>query len=317
MKTTLTLFAFCFPGWVLAQEPPILELQLTFEDARGNRDTLEVGFDTAANLTYNPTFGELDIATAFQGPLDVRAAHRSLLDMPSHEGILSKRIISHAEENVPPKWFDKPCYSGAPILLFMRADHFPVTMRWNPDAFWEGRECTTQSFVTPDSRVEIADPMSAWIGIKDKRFSCMIKADYFTVNLDPDYSASHFSDVPYHLVRNFGQSSNDTIYGMALFFTDQKALSPCSVYVNDFQANGEAQALKVFPNPAYDRLHVDREVFAGADEVSICDLTGRTVIRLSAADVTGTIDISSLEKGWYYLAAYRGNQRIQGAAFVK
>ncbi|MBP8725617.1 MAG: T9SS type A sorting domain-containing protein [Saprospiraceae bacterium] len=317
MKKTLTLFVFCLPIWILAQEPPILEMQLTFEDARGNRDTLEVGFDTAANLTYNPSFGEKDIASAFKGPLDVRAAHHSLLDLPGHEGILSKRIISHAEEFVPPKWPDKPCYAGAPILLFIRADHFPVTMRWNPDAFWEGRECTTQSFVTPDSRVEIADPMSVWIGIKDKRFSCMVKAEYFTVNLDPVYSAAHFSDVPYYMVRKFGQSSNDTIYGMALFFTDQKKLSPCSVYVNDLQAHGEAQTLQVYPNPAIDRLHVDRELVANADELSICDLTGRTVIRLSASDFTGTIDISSLDNGWYYLAAYSGRQRIQGAAFAK
>ena len=102
---------------------PRFEMQLFFEDAMGNRDTLEVGYDERASFdTLLPAFGEFPIQRPFDSVLDVRAIHGDAFHDTTYA---SKRIISAAEES-PPGYIAS---GGAFIMI--HAKYLPITITYD------------------------------------------------------------------------------------------------------------------------------------------------------------------------------------------
>ena len=59
--------------------------------------------------------------------------------------------------------------------------------------------------------------------------------------------------------------------------------------------------LKVFPNPASDKLYIRFHGWDGEKEIKILDITGRSVYLLKSAEENLEIDISTLPKGIYLI----------------
>jgi hypothetical protein len=64
-------------------------------------------------------------------------------------------------------------------------------------------------------------------------------------------------------------------------------------------------AVKIYPNPAYDRLHIEAE---GDVTINMINIAGETVVRTSVIDKS-SIDISTLPAGVYFV-------RIEGPAYL-
>jgi hypothetical protein len=58
-----------------AQKTPFFLTTFYFEDAIGNIDSIEVGYDLTANQTGNPDFGEVTDLSPFDSVFDVRAVN--------------------------------------------------------------------------------------------------------------------------------------------------------------------------------------------------------------------------------------------------
>jgi Secretion system C-terminal sorting domain len=104
---------------------PRFEMQLFFEDAMGNRDTLEVGYDERASYdTLLPAFGEFPIQRPFDSVLDVRAIH---FDAFHDTTAASKRIISSSEEYPP----NSNYIASAGDFIMIHAKYLPITITYD------------------------------------------------------------------------------------------------------------------------------------------------------------------------------------------
>jgi len=130
MKTIKYLFVFLSIWYsteqmLLCQELiPQFEMRLYFEDALGNRDTLEIGYDPRASFdTLLPEFGEFPIMQPFDSILDVRAIHP---DVFNDTTFASKRIISDAEN-----CSSCACNGAGLDFIFVHAKYLPILITYD------------------------------------------------------------------------------------------------------------------------------------------------------------------------------------------
>lgn len=113
--------------------------------------------------------------------------------------------------------------------------------------------------------------------------------------------------------QNFGFTQNDTIRVERFSFYTKglnTAIYEYSIidgvqsqpyyYRNNDISTGEISGetpLFIYPNPANDRLNLDG-VQSGM-QISICDLSGRTVLEHTASESITSLDVSSLNSGYY------------------
>ncbi|UOQ70838.1 CotH kinase family protein [Hymenobacter cellulosilyticus] len=110
----------------------------------------------------------------------------------------------------------------------------------------------------------------------------------------------------------FGFSSSDLVYTDGwlrnrLSYLDTVFSQPCSPLLAAAAA-GPARSLKLYPNPAHDKLTLEN---SGAPaEVWIRDLQGRTVLQMRLPGGVNTLDVGHLAKG-LYVATILSNQTLK------
>ncbi|MBK6892065.1 MAG: VCBS repeat-containing protein [Flavobacteriales bacterium] len=80
--------------------------------------------------------------------------------------------------------------------------------------------------------------------------------------------------------------------------------------------DGQAEGLRVFPNPATDKVTISGKLPEGAATAEFLDVAGRVCLRAAITPAGVTIDVSSLAPGAYTLQL-RGEDGISNTAFVK
>lgn len=318
MKNFLLLFLLSFLYDGFGQKIPLFETHLYFEDQVGNKDTITIGFDTSANEILNPQFGEVNLTHPFSGNLDVRAAHRSILDQAGFEGTLSKRIISKAErlENFPYPGYT--CHESRNIILFVKTNHFPVKIVWDSLDFVNSQECVYNSFITPDFNAEIIDPLTAWIQFPGKRFACMRKDEEFSINLNNDYRRIFFpAEYTYRMIRSFNTTSADTIYGLSLFFTYEAKKSPCIYVVNNEVTTADFNGANIFPNPVQETLYLEMKQPFDFDQIQITNAEGHILKTIQEPNFKGSISVIDFPKGLYHLLLKTDGRQRLFSRFIK
>ncbi len=81
-------------------------------------------------------------------------------------------------------------------------------------------------------------------------------------------------------------------------------------------ANDAVAALRIFPNPATDRLYLAGEIPAGASDVDVLDMMGRVCIRANINAQRGGIHVADLAPG-AYTVRIKGNNTVSKAHFIK
>jgi hypothetical protein len=108
-----------------AQKTPFFLTTFYFEDAIGNIDSIEVGYDLTAKQTGNPDFGEVTDLSPFDSIFDVRVVnyfeYYNTTPPINPLNLIVKRIVGDAE-----KFVNAPCIGGADLLFFIHAIHQPV-----------------------------------------------------------------------------------------------------------------------------------------------------------------------------------------------
>lgn len=316
MKTTLVILCMCCFHLSHSQKLPEFGIYFYFEDAQGNRDTVFAGFDSTANDSFNPDFGEVYLNEPFKHPLDVRLSRNYGTQLPFKVGILSKRLITSTEyvtvHNKP--WLD--CNIGEPIMFFVKANHFPVTMRWDPNEFWLGSKCVQNSYMTSDQHVEIIDPIEAWIRNPNKRFTCLSLADYYSFNLESDYTRQNFpNELSYQLIKSYPDHPSDTVYGIKLFHQAEPYYSPCKVWVSDETVVSPELKLSIYPNPAAGWISIQYESDLQMVNLAIFDVMGHCVRKWWNPQPRENFDLQNLPEGLYVVTCQASNG-IQGSRLL-
>src|SRR5690606_30996247 len=86
------------------------------------------------------------------------------------------------------------------------------------------------------------------------------------------------------------------------------AFVPSPVGIKDVEF--ESLKFKVYPNPASDELKVESLTFKEGLTVSIYDILGREVIQNSKFKIQNSIDVSSLNKGIFFLVLKENNNIV-------
>src|SRR5690606_28427272 len=126
MKRIYYIIMMIIPMSIYGQKTAQWETKFYFEDAIGNRDSLTIGYDTTANVVYNPEFGEENIRDVpWDSVFEVRAGRYESdrnLNLPLSKTLVAKLFIYNSIS----------CYlPESPIRMFVKIKHLPVTITWD------------------------------------------------------------------------------------------------------------------------------------------------------------------------------------------
>ena len=252
------------------------EMTLFFEDAIGNKDTLEIGYDTSAANALNPDFGEVPILQPFDSMFEVRATH-------DWQNETIKRIIDRPE-------FDdySGCASSNGIWIFINAKNYPITITYD-SAHLNSTPCHTDAVLSPTWTL-FAYP--DWLDAE--MLFCMSTTD----RIVDDFT--YYFDFPSaYLQRQFEVEGEGVKFLRGYFFVIFWPSGNCVSLVNNNELFRER--LSLFPNPVKDQLTLSW-ADAGERNISIIDLYGRIASGpFQAVFEEIILDTRDLSSGQYFV----------------
>lgn len=232
MKLRLILFLLASTyGYLFSQE-----FQTTFYlvNDHGSKDSVTIGYDPAADDGIDPAFGEVDLSDLLMENFEIRTGqvnneqliyfddleHPSLDTLSQYLGkreIIPKNCLSHIPVSNQAGFL-------ATINLFIKTESYPVSVKWNKEAF--NNACLSMSFITDW-------PIATWWDIP-----CCNPLDFGEVLLEEKDSITLY----YHSGINLTDQQGDTITMLTILLNDEFGTA-----TNDLKkSNGP----KIFPNPS-------------------------------------------------------------------
>jgi hypothetical protein len=251
----------CTTSLLFAQE---FSTKLYFEDAKGHRDTLTIGFDLSATDTLDVSFGEINInALPFDSVFEVRISDAyALINYDSTSQFLTKKQI-----------FKKACsrsgFSTPAILI--KCKYYPIKVKWDKGVFNDS--CRSYSFITDWHP-------GGWF---DAVFGTE-QGPYFMKSQD----SAMFSYFTHQHIYTFNHVIVDTL--QQLFFC---IASPENFTLGISELS--QKQLIVYPNPVADKLTVHTPEGEVIEYVTITSMMGVTYKYMN----TDTIDLTDLKPGVY------------------
>lgn len=270
----LLLFVFVF--YFQTSYSQQLSFPMYFEDAKGNKDTIILGYDPDATSGIDAIFGELDImGQAFNQGLDVRIsnAHASWSGSDSGTFELKKQIVK----------FNCTSWNYANCIE-ITTKNWPVTASWDKSLFTDN--CNYGTFFTsclPGGFFDVPGPSSLWVSfLKDSN----------TVTFSDQVMGSMY----------IGRiKGNDTISYFWQSFLDSASLS---IGIQDVTINNQNSKVFVFPNPSKSQISITKNDFSSFSNynLQIFNIQGKLVkeIKIQPNQIQITIDIQGLNSGMYF-----------------
>lgn len=287
----ILLWLALLPAILYAQLTPMFQTTFYFEDAVGNKDSIIVGYDTLANVQYNPDFGELNITAPFDSIFEVRATH---LDKYMSDYITSKKIVGGAGAylNLP------KCYAVERMVFYVQAKYQPFTISWNQKVF--DNICIKNSFFYTDKARELIDPF-AWLELPGLRYACASKTDHYQLSLGWRYEAKY--EYPFILKRPVEGGGVDSLYGVGFSWQAGNLFSPCRLVSETTPPSLRPAVSVLSPNPASHSLTIVNLHTSALAALAVFDQWGRLVLETTPADAQETIvvHIETLPDGLYFL----------------
>lgn len=273
--------------------------RFTFEDARGNQDTVFMSGSTMANGSYNPDLGEVNLANfPFDSVFEVRIVRTvDIFDFRTSMPFMFKHAIGHVDRED----FGGFCRNGITWYAFaVHAKYPPITIRWDTASYRPGGafECYPTSYInntlleaTAVRWFEEAGPEFidyACLGVEGAHTFYPFKAPYYH---DPQesyiISAIYAED-------GLVQDTIDTY----IFNIGGQGWLPCGPVIVSEQTP-EAVSVDVFPNPSSGRISIVGVETSDIRQIEVYSSAGQLLLKRS--DVVNEIDLSTYPAGLYYL----------------
>lgn len=268
----------------MAQQEPHFLTTLYFEDAVGNRDSIEIGFDFAATEDMDAAFGEYELMTPFDSVFEVRAASLDFLFQPK----LTKRLITGTEVVV-----NDTCWSGGGGYVYIHAINQPVTISWRKEEFLSDI-CYRGAYVINHIEHLLAGPIAP----EDiaQEYYCLAAQDSAVFELSEETLTPDLPRI--HIEKEVDGSGMTKIWGVYLPIGPVWAYTPC-FWVTNTRTAAAPHSVRLYPNPAGASVRLDLPPDQCPERVSIRSMAGR-VISMPVL-VGNEIDTSALPAGMYLL----------------
>lgn len=224
----------------LAQQTPLFEIPLYFEDAVGNKDTIIVGYDEdASSYEINPQFGENQIWGPYDEEFEVRARK-----IPFVVDLETKKCISSVGFGP-----SGGCGVSNGTTIMVRLKNPPLKVSWNKDLM-QTDDCRRGSFLAPSEHWAVVPDLNL---LEPWMIHCLFEKEEVFIDFTGQntlmYSAGNILDT----VENVGL---DTIQWMGLVFTSET----CPDLIDNVEnLIIETNSISVFPNPVNQRITIDTE----------------------------------------------------------
>ena len=254
-------------------QTPEFEFTMHFMDALGNRDSIVLGYDVAANYDIvNGDYGEQTVNAPFDSVFEVRASNPW---GPNFQPMSKKGITQFSCTSPIPYEY----YSVAAISV--QIDHPPIKVWWDKTLFLSSVDCRDSSVIV-DRDFWFQYPLP----VAYPQLAYMASTDTFVHPMQGMNQNTYL-----YAVEGGGQA---TIKMLFVGFT-YTSLVDYGV-ANELS---QASTLEVYPNPASSYIEV-RTGLIGSGELSLWDMQGRCLARVASEDLTAhRFDTKDLTKGAY------------------
>lgn len=273
---------------------PWTKFTLYFEDAKENKDSVIVGYDTMAHSYIDPIFGEIDITgQPYDSILECRTGR--IKEFLSKVGVVYYN----------PLWCSDPTWVYPQYLTInIHAKHLPVTIRWDKDYFLD--DCRDWTLFTRNWGYTLHP------GWSNGRIVRLVEQSELVLTQTYLDETETFNTSHPHLLEG---GDKGTVY---ILFLGLAHTEPANAV-----HGATALPLSIHPNPAQSWIEVTWPSDAAPVALwRIRDSLGRAVSQSSTGDRNGIhdpwrLDVSHLPAGTYWLQAYARDGQMALAQFVK
>ena len=251
------------------------KMKLWFQDAVGNKDSIELGYDLLATDSIDNQFGETNIiSTSWSNNFEVRAGDAAT-------SLNNLYITSPATLYTKKQFIHKTCNFFHLIKVAVNCNHFPIVVKWDTSLF-SNDLCRYASFITSgtgwggdwfDGVMAFMNPMH----IGDYKDSLVIGS----------------LSSPVH----FQQNGKDIIQLNVSFGNSE----PLGI----FDLQKKTETFEVFPNPATTQTTITYPTAEKAMMLQIYNMLGQKVYeeKLSKGSSQAIINTSGINSGLYKVVA--------------
>lgn len=258
---------------------------LYFEDAAGNRDTLQIGYAASATDTIDIAFGEFNIlSNPLDSVFDVRMSDASINPGRKATYQTKKQILA-----------DSCTGWRFPVMqIDIKCQNWPVTASWDSTLFQNA--CRQGSVFTSMS------PGGWWDvfgGASD------FNRAFFTQSSSVTFSSNYDSSKAIDGIYAYTNTAGDTLAVFWMAFGDSSLIT--------LSLKETAFSVKIYPNPVKDYLQLDMPD-AEIASVQLFDLTGRyTSLDLKE----GMLDLRHVPSGSYVLVVRNMHGQVSHQKLLK
>lgn len=261
--------------------------ELVFEDALGNFDTLEVGYDQNGTLGIDTSLGEENIIQTIRDSIfDIRVSDEQL------KRGQNKAATFHTKRQV----VTNPCDTNWEniISIDIKALNWPVKMYWNDDF---QNDCVDSSWIT-------TFPIGGWC---DVVCPTLIDTRVYSTNQQIEI------DKPFTFADDWCGyiDGNDSIVYLVLALYDKGG--SCNIIGID---EVEDIHIEIYPNPAKDEITVEFEQFTENSKFSLFNIKGERVLEIEINSNISKVDVSLLFSGHYFYTIENQGKQFQKGRLV-
>lgn len=307
MRTLLIIsIVQCISTPSLAQLDPMFLTTLYFEDAIGNRDSIEIGYDTLVNTVYDypaEEFGQIEFAEPFDPVFEVRAKASSVYAEAIPNQKWYKRVITRAHSLN--SQYD--CYRESAFVTFaIRAVHQPITVSWKKADFTDNF-CHIGGFLAQhfaEQRYDGTGGSFWWQAFPEylDSTSCLGIDTSWTTTLRNNHGGELIVQNAYVPSSSGG---TDTLYTMNFYLSQERSFfSPCDVeFTSSIAESFSKKEYRLISNPVSRQANfLDGETHT----YQILDIQGKVLLQGRSS----SLNLTSLHTGMYILVSDKTVERF-------
>ena len=288
----LFLFVTCF---CIAQKTPDFVTKFYFVDSKGNKDSIEVGFDENAIVdgTIQLEFGEVDISDKpFNKIFDIRIGKAS--NYKNNNIPYTKRKINNLEKC--------DIYGRARFAILVRANFFPITMSWNNNIFKDS--CLKSSVFSRSSTVLLYETNEPTRRLLKDTSSLLINQKYM----------DGVSSGPIRFLADMSDFTQDSVQIFYMIIAKNRA---GNVGIKDNILNNK---VNIAPNPVSNELlfKFNENVYLPNNaKLYILNPNGQIITEQSINTAQTEVNVSILPAGLYFVQLRANKELLYTNKFFK
>ncbi len=265
-KLNTIFFLLLLSQLAIGQE---FSFKMYFEDAIGNKDTLELGYDVNATDTIDAIFGEINIiGVPLDSVFDIRISD-AFWNNSNGTFQTKKQIVNRNN-----------CKALTLITIDFKCNNWPVTATWDNSVFSDTcRNGSVFTSVHPGGWWDTGSPSDLWRAELVNTNQVTFTSNYYSGQFDENYA--------------YINNQNDTIPVFWQAFGDSTILM---VGTEEIVSNND---IEIFPNPTINNItiqFIDQDL--KIEDIQVLNINGKS----QPITVTGkNIDLTKIPNGLYFI----------------